>query len=468
MALFHHGVARRGLPAIAISLIAASNMAHAAVTISTDATFHMKCSVGVCSPTATKAVLNVTDLANMLESSDVKVTTGTSAVDISFASSLTWASAHRLTLDAMGSVVVGAPVVAAGPGGLTILTNDGGSGGDLIFSPSGSADFWDLSSSLVINGKTYVLADSIPALTKAIAANPSGSFALSKSIGPSQPYYGKSPIASLGGTFEGLGHTITNLTFKSSAQYLGLIGSVTSSGVVRDIRFGGGTLKANPKQGQVVGLLAATNAGLIQRSSAAGWVVGNAAGALVGYNSGTISNSSGSGDVYGYQGAGGLVGINPGTVTDSLSDAGVGGRHGTGGLTGFNEGTIMRSHASGAVYSDQVGGGLVGYNSGNIYQSYATGAVSGTIYAGNDLGGLVGAGVGTISQSFASGGITGEDDIGGLLGSGNGKIEQSYATGAVSGLYFVGGLVGQSGARSRSSHAISCSLPGAARSQSSV
>ena len=44
------------------------------------------------------------------------------------------------------------PVVVAGPGGLTITTNDGGSGGDLLFGVKGHADFWDLSSSLIVNG----------------------------------------------------------------------------------------------------------------------------------------------------------------------------------------------------------------------------------------------------------------------------------------------------------------------------
>ena len=69
-----------------------SSAADAAVVISSKPTKNMSCSGGVCTPTKAKAVLNATDLANMLVSGDVKVVADSKAVDIDFAESLSWTS----------------------------------------------------------------------------------------------------------------------------------------------------------------------------------------------------------------------------------------------------------------------------------------------------------------------------------------------------------------------------------------
>ncbi len=149
--------------------------AQASVQISSSPTQNMNCADGVCSPTAKKANLNATDLANMLATTDVKVVTGSGAVTIGILSPLTWASTNRLTLDANESVNIKAPVVVEGTAGLTIITNDGGTGGDLIFYGKGNVTFWDLSSSLAINGNSYTLVGDIASLAVDIANNPSGS-----------------------------------------------------------------------------------------------------------------------------------------------------------------------------------------------------------------------------------------------------------------------------------------------------
>ena len=91
--------------------------ADASVLISTAKTQNMNCSAGVCSPTAANAVLNRRDLGVMLRASDVKVTTGAGAITIAIASPLTWANAHRLTLDAQHSVSIRSTVIVKGTGG---------------------------------------------------------------------------------------------------------------------------------------------------------------------------------------------------------------------------------------------------------------------------------------------------------------------------------------------------------------
>ena len=60
----------------ATAALLAATSAQASVQISADPTQNMNCTGGVCSPTAKNAVLNATDLANMLATVDVKVVTG--------------------------------------------------------------------------------------------------------------------------------------------------------------------------------------------------------------------------------------------------------------------------------------------------------------------------------------------------------------------------------------------------------
>ena len=94
-------------------------------------------------------MLNVNDLAGMLATGDLKITTGNGALDIHVKAPFSWANTSRLTLDAMRAITVEKAVVVAGTGALTLTTNDGGTGGDYWFPKGGSVTFWDLNSSLV-------------------------------------------------------------------------------------------------------------------------------------------------------------------------------------------------------------------------------------------------------------------------------------------------------------------------------
>jgi hypothetical protein len=134
--------------AIGASAALLATAAHADVTISSGKTKNMTCSSGRCSPTANKAVLNVSDLETMLASGNATVTTtGSGSVQatyIDIAASLTWSSSSVLTLDAdppNGNLVtalnISAPVSVTGTGGLTI--NDPASTG-WTFNFTGSGD----------------------------------------------------------------------------------------------------------------------------------------------------------------------------------------------------------------------------------------------------------------------------------------------------------------------------------------
>lgn len=160
------------LLAAGITTLLAATTAQASVEINASPTKNMNCSGGICSPAAKNAVLNATDLANMLATGDVKVTTGNGAVTITVSGPFSWTSTHRLTLDANVSVSFRVPVEVTGQGAVTIVTNDGGTGGDLLFLPGGSLEFWDTSSNLVINGTTYTLVSNIASIASAYATAP--------------------------------------------------------------------------------------------------------------------------------------------------------------------------------------------------------------------------------------------------------------------------------------------------------
>jgi hypothetical protein len=125
--------------------------------------------------------------------------------------------------------------VVAGQGAVTIVTNDGGAGGDLIFFDGGNIGFRDMASSLVINGNSYTLVGGIATLASDIAANPSGFYALADDYDASlDGTYASAPVASdFSGTFEGLGHTIANLKITTTDSYIGLFRRVFGS--LRDI-----------------------------------------------------------------------------------------------------------------------------------------------------------------------------------------------------------------------------------------
>src|SRR6201986_1054884 len=290
----------RNLLAAAIGPLSAATSAQASVDISVSPTKNMKCAGGICTPRAANAILNATDLANMLAAGDVKVTTGNGAVTIIVSSSFSWTSSSRLTLDAIDTVSFAAPVDVAGPGAVTVTTNDGGTGGDLIFLDGGKLDFRDLGSGLIINGNSYALASDIATLAAGVAANPSGSYALPTDYDAAPDgTYADAPIKTFAGTFEGLGHAISNLTISDvkgkTVRNAGLFG--TSSGTIRDIGVLNANITVGGKHGNYAGALVSQNTGTIPHAFATSSVVytdfgrGTTLGGMVAVNKGIIRYS---------------------------------------------------------------------------------------------------------------------------------------------------------------------------------
>ncbi len=381
--------------------------ASADVVISSNATANMSCAAGVCAPSAAHAVLNVSDLQNLLASGNLEVTTTGSAQakDIRVADAFSWASNSTLTLDAHRSIAINKAVTVSGQGGVVLTTNDGGSGGALSFGPKGNITFWNLASSLTIDGAAYTLVGDIAALASDISSDASGDFALAADYNAeSDGTYRTPPIATaFSGTFEGLGHKISHLKINDAVDTnVGFFAEIGSGGVVRDI-----------------GLTTAT-------------VLGTATGITVGI----------------------LAGANLGTVWSTYSSGTVAGKTGSavGGLIGDNEGgTVARSHSSAAA-SGSSAGGLAGANDGQISEAYASGSVS-VKYFGV-AGGLVGDSEdpGTINNCYATGSESGgkNSSVGGFVGNNFGTIGTSYSTGIPTAIHakqtHVGGFVGMDSA----------------------
>ncbi len=448
--------------------------------------------------TAGSEIITTSSIENALGTGDVVVTTvgttGNEAGDITFASSLSWANANTLTLNAYRDVDInsGVTVTNTGAGNLVLRADATGNGvGTVNFNGTARLDFsgstgtvsilynpadnpggsvvnatsyttpFDYSPNVLTNSAVpsqltaYMLVNSIYDLQN-IQNNLSGDYALGTNIDASGTASWNSgegfvPIGSkfvlegpsfelqsFVGLFDGQGHTIDKLTIDRQpppsifANLVGLFGSVGAGGVVRNI----GVTNANVVGNELAGVLAGTNTGTIANSFASGLAQGGGAtGGLVAQNVGMISSSHAAVTVTSTETCGGTCSIG-GLVGENIT-------------TATNTGTILSSYATGAVATSSSGfnlGGLVGLNEGNVGRSYATGDVTGD----QQLGGLVGYNVGTISQSYATGKVTEtlySGQIGGLVGENNGSITESYATGETTATdptvpNFAGGLVG--------------------------
>ncbi len=458
------------------------------------------------------SAISVAALLSQLASASVNIQTaadGPQNGDITVSDALAWASSNTLTLTAAGGVTITAAITAAA-GGLTIdavgtatpsapihvgkftLTNGnwvqnaavlpdfqatdftlaGGSflrasGGDgTSAAPFGINDVFGLQgigSSTTLLGADYKLTANI---------NASGTSGWNGGAGFVP--IGNSTSNSFSGSFDGDGHTITNLAIvRPLTSDVGLFGNI-QGGTIGNVGIIDGTIRGGNDVGGLAGVIVD---GTISHAYTTGTASGGInVGGLVGFARRTmISDSYSTSRIKGTGvGIGGLTGqLNGSTVTHSYASGDVNGLDQVGGLIGqdLGDNMIAHVHASGAVRGVKKIGGLIGDIGANsrVENAYATGAVSGINRVGGlvgitssgstisqsyaagpvngttQVGGLVGANFsGIISQAYATGNVSGTSEVGGLVGVGSGgTIDQSYATGAVSGVSNVGGLFGQ-------------------------
>jgi hypothetical protein len=415
-------------------------------------------------------MLNVQDLANLLASGNATVTTtgsGVQANNIRLNARLQWSAATTLALDAFRSIEFHRGVTVAGPGTVALKINDGGSGGEFACVDQGRLQFANLSSALTINGVAYVLVDSVAALAGAIAANPSGGFALANNYNAKKDgTYAVPPIPTVfSGSFNGLGNTISNLSINDPTEnsYVGFFAETVNGSTIDNVRLmnenvRGGAGSSESSTEYIGGLVGYAQGGAIANGFTSGTVIGEdnaGVGGLLGVSGSTIASSESTATVSNGAGvSGGLVGLTTsGSITDSYAAGNVLGSGFVGGLVGFvSSSPISHSWSSGSASSSDSStyvGGLVGmHQTGIIARSSATGSVACAFVCGG-LVGMEGGGASTpkVSGCFATGSVTGSVSAntaaGGLVGHNSfGALSNSYATGAVS-AKIAGGLVGQ-------------------------
>ena len=420
--------------------------------------------------------------------------------DININDTVTW-SAHTLTLTAANNINVNAVMTASGAASLDLepATANGAdaavAGGTVNMGMDNAGNFtgqvnFSGSGTLTMGGQVYTVinslgsgaADTTPGTLQGMQANLSGHYALGSNIDASATAAwnggaGFTPIGSnpysqgqsFAGVFDGLGHTISGLTFNSaSTEASGLFGAVS------------GVSSLNPAFVRNVALT-----GVVQNC-----LYGEYCAGLVGYVNQytTIANVSISGTVSGTEIEYAALGVGyfdsynyAGPTFDSnIINAYVAGTisgnevEDIGGLVGELDGGIVGAHSSVTINlfptlsrsGGEYIGGLVGYiDYGTIDKSSASGNITlessingqATSYGSYEyIGGLAGESGLSITNSHATGSIIGlctygtclDDDetIGGLVGFAYGLISNSYSTGAITlakdSNYYVGGLAG--------------------------
>jgi filamentous hemagglutinin family protein len=338
---------------------------------------------------------------------------------------IAWNANTTLTLTASNNININANITATGgAAGLVINPNAAigvvpASGSGVFNLNNASVTLSGANPSLSIGGIVYTVINSLgtapdattppatPTLQGVASANLAGHYALGSDIDAATTASwngntGFTPIGTVGvpfnGTFDGLGHSIANLTVNRPATAdVGLFGSTDTAAKIRDVGLVGGS---------VTGL--------------------SSAGGLVGSNTGTIINSFNTGTVSGGSSLGGLMGSNTGAVSFSYATGNVNGTSSLGGLMGSNTGTVTNSYATGNVTGTSSLGGLMGSSTtGLVSNSYATGNVSGT----SSVGGLMGSSTGPVTDTYATGTVNGTTSVGGLMGSSSGPVTSSYASG---------------------------------------
>ncbi|MCD8006003.1 MAG: hypothetical protein LUF29_03370, partial [Oscillospiraceae bacterium] len=297
------------------------------------------------------------------------------------------------------------------------------------------------------------------------------------------------------GTFDGDGHTISNLYMSSTSLYGGLFGMVIQA-TIKNVTLSGCNITGSTYSGGIVGyslsytiIESCTVSGsvsCVQTSSTSACI----AGGIVGYGNytsliGCVNNATVTVSSIGSLYAGGLAGsLSNGTISSCCNNGSVAISYDdakseyVGGLVGdlSSKSTVSDSYNTGSVTADLSGvvsdayaGGLFGQvgTSCTVTECYNAGVVTATatvnVYAGG-LAGVSNATGATISNCYNAGTVSGTSKstyIGGIVGYNYSKntIQYCHNVGTVSGTTskYVGGIAGKNGGTITSAYYLSTS-----------
>ena len=217
------------------------------------------------------------------------------------------------------------------------------------------------------------------------------------------------------GTFDGQGHTISNLNLVQDGSVVGFFRYLESDAVVQNLTLQGRAMPEGSRR--TVGSVAGSNAGTVKNCSFVGVSSGvSMVGGIVGQNlsGGVVDGCTVTGSVYGAHFVGGIAGDNHGVIANCVNKASVNTKVeqneidissltlkdliGTenvaditdiGGVAGSSAGVVKNCQNLGTVGYQHMGynvGGIVGSQTG-----YVTACTNyGTVYARKEAGGIVG------------------------------------------------------------------------------
>ena len=217
------------------------------------------------------------------------------------------------------------------------------------------------------------------------------------------------------GTFDGQGHTISNLNLVQNGSVVGFFRYLESDAVVQNLTLQGRAMPEGSRR--TIGSVAGSNAGTVKNCSFVGVSSGvSMVGGIVGQNlsGGVVDGCTVTGSVYGAHFVGGIAGDNHGVIANCVNKASVNTKVeqneidissltlkdliGTenvaditdiGGVAGSSAGVVKNCQNLGTVGYQHMGynvGGIVGSQTG-----YVTACTNyGTVYARKEAGGIVG------------------------------------------------------------------------------
>ena len=227
------------------------------------------------------------------------------------------------------------------------------------------------------------------------------------------------PIPTFGGSFDGQGHTIHNVSITDSLSPVGLFGVVQAGGSVRSLHVVGTVTPSG--DGRSVGGIAGENNGAIEKCSFTGTVSGQVyVGGIAGHTgaSGSILVCETRGAVIGDSMTGGITGYNEGLLADCTNSACVNvestdPRLDLEDLDLTPDLSKLGQANAGASSADT--GGIAGYSAGTLSDCVNHGAV-GYQHIGYNTGGVVGRSCGQLLRCRNDGSIAGRKDVGGVVG----------------------------------------------------
>lgn len=227
------------------------------------------------------------------------------------------------------------------------------------------------------------------------------------------------PIPTFGGSFDGQGHTIHNVSITDSLSPAGLFGVVQAGGSVRSLHVVGAVTPSG--DGRSVGGIAGENNGIIEKCSFTGTVSGQVyVGGIAGHTgvSGSILACETRGAAIGGSMTGGITGYNEGLLADCTNSACINvestdPRLDLEDLDLTPDLSKLGQANAGASAADT--GGIAGYSAGTLSDCVNHGAV-GYQHIGYNTGGVVGRSCGQLLRCRNDGAIAGRKDVGGVVG----------------------------------------------------